>query len=162
MSIIKLRDWAADKRKFVKVRDYLDFAEAFVEFREKAGNIQAELVARNTPQYRFFQYNSEADYLISRPINTQLFYEADQFLTSRELFLATLDCIEAYSVAGETWFGWWLVEHYLQYHVNRPNSCDSGEPARGRKDPPYFQMSYGSFDHIPDLVDPFVESLLPA
>ncbi len=53
MSIIKLRDWAADKRKFVKVRDYLDFAEAFVEFREKAGNIQAELVARNTPQYRF-------------------------------------------------------------------------------------------------------------
>ena len=93
MSIIKLRDWAADKRKFVKVRDYLDFAEAFVEFREKAGNIQAELVARNTPQYRFFQYNSEADYLISRPINTQLFYEADQFLTSRELFLATLDCI---------------------------------------------------------------------
>jgi hypothetical protein len=63
VSIIKLRDWAADKRKFVKVRDYLDFAEAFVEFREKAGNIQAELVARNTPQYRFFQYNSEADYL---------------------------------------------------------------------------------------------------
>ena len=64
--------------------------------------------------------------------------------------------MEAYSAAGETWFGWWLVEHYLSYHVNCPNSCDSGEPARGRKDPPYFQMGYGSFDHIPDLVDPFV------
>ena len=69
---------------------------------------------------------------------------------------------EAYSAAGKTWFGWWLVEHYFSYHVDCPDGCDSGEPARGRKDPPYFQMSYGSFDHIPDLVDPFVESLLPA
>ena len=40
--------------------------------------------------------------------------------------------IEAYSVAGEIGFGWWLVEHYLPYHVNRPNGCDSGEPTRGR------------------------------
>ena len=70
--------------------------------------------------------------------------------------------IEAYSAAGETGFGWWLVEHYLPYHVNCPDGCDSGEPARGRKDPPYFQMGYGSLDHIPDLVDPLVESPLPA
>ena len=69
---------------------------------------------------------------------------------------------EVYSVAGETWFGWWLVEHYLPYHVNRPDGCGLGEPTRGRKDPPYFQMGYGSFDHIPDSVDPFVEALLPA
>ena len=38
---------------------------------------------------------------------------------------------EAYSVAGETWFGWWLVEHYLPYHVNCPDGCGLGEPARG-------------------------------
>ena len=68
---------------------------------------------------------------------------------------------EAYSAAGETWFGWWLVEHYLPYHVNRPDGCGLGEPARGRKDPPYFQMSYGSFDNIADLVDTLVESPLP-
>jgi len=75
--------------------------------------------------------------------------------------IATPANTEAYSAAGETWFGWWLVEHYLPYHVNRPNSCGLGEPARGRKDPPYFQMGYGSFDNIADLVDPFVESFLP-
>ena len=68
---------------------------------------------------------------------------------------------EAYSAAGEMRFGWWLVEHYLSYHVNCPDGCVSGEPARGRKDPPYFQMGYGSFDNIPDLVDTLVESLLP-
>ena len=68
---------------------------------------------------------------------------------------------EVYSVAGETGFGWWLVEHYLSYHVNCPNGCDSGEPTTGRKVSPYFQMGYGSFDHIADLVDPLVESFLP-
>ena len=69
--------------------------------------------------------------------------------------------VEAYSVAGEIGFSWWLVEHYSAYHVNCPDGCVSGEPARGRKDPPYFQMSYGSLDNIPDLVDPLVESPLP-
>ena len=39
---------------------------------------------------------------------------------------------EAYSVAGEIGFSWWLVEHYSAYHVNCPDGCDSGEPARGR------------------------------
>ena len=39
---------------------------------------------------------------------------------------------EAYSVAGEIGFSWWLVEHYSAYHVNCPDGCVSGEPARGR------------------------------
>ena len=54
-----------------------------------------------------------------------------------------------------------MVEHYLPYHINRPNSCGLGKPTRGRKDPPYFQMSYGSFNNIADLVDTLVESFLP-
>ena len=68
---------------------------------------------------------------------------------------------EAYSAAGGMGFGWWLVEHYLSYHVNCPDGCGLGESTRGRKDSPYFQMSYGSFDNIPDLIDPFVELPLP-
>ena len=40
--------------------------------------------------------------------------------------------MEAYSAAGEMGFGWWLVEHYLPYHINRPNGCGLGEPTRGR------------------------------
>ena len=72
------------------------------------------------------------------------------------------DMNEAYSVAGEIGFSWWLVEHYFSYHVNRPDGCGLGEPTRGRKDSPYFQMGYGSFDNIADLVDSFVESPLPA
>ena len=42
-------------------------------------------------------------------------------------------CIqEAYSAAGEMGFGWWLVEHYLPYHVDCPNSCGLGESTGGR------------------------------
>ena len=41
-------------------------------------------------------------------------------------------CMEAYSVAGKTWFGCWLVEHYFSYHVDCPDGCGLGEPARGR------------------------------
>ena len=69
--------------------------------------------------------------------------------------------LEAYSAAGEIGFSWWLVEHYLSYHIDCPDGCELGESTRGRKDPPYFQMSYGSFDNIPDLVDTLVESFLP-
>ena len=39
---------------------------------------------------------------------------------------------EAYSAAGEIGFGWWLVEHYLSYHVDCPDGCGLGEPTRGR------------------------------
>ena len=38
---------------------------------------------------------------------------------------------EAYSAAGGMGFGWWLVEHYLPYHVNRPDGCGLGETAGG-------------------------------
>ena len=79
----------------------------------------------------------------------------------RKKMLSSLSFLEAYSAAGGMGFGWWLVEHYLSYHVNCPDGCGLGESTRGRKDSPYFQMSYGSFDNIPDLIDPFVELPLP-
>ena len=37
-----------------------------------------------------------------------------------------IDIIEAYSVAGGMGFGWWLVEHYLSYHVDCPDGCGLG------------------------------------
>ena len=39
---------------------------------------------------------------------------------------------EVYSVTGETGFRWWLVEHYLSYHVNCTDGYGLGEPTRGR------------------------------
>ena len=87
---------------------------------------------------------------------------ANLFVIKLEKILPPKSLIEAYSAAGKTWFGWWLVEHYFSYHIDCPDGCVSGEPARGRKDPPGFEVGYGSFYYIPDLVDSFVESPLPA
>ena len=39
--------------------------------------------------------------------------------------------MEAYSAAGEMGFGWWLVEHYLPYHIDCPNSCGLGGVYKG-------------------------------
>ena len=58
-------------------------------------------------------------------ISFRYFEIIDDFI---EIFIK----IEAYSAAGKTWFGWWLVEHYLSYHVNCPDGCGLGEPTRGR------------------------------
>ena len=53
-------------------------------------------------------------------------------MEDRKNMSSNLVFLEAYSVAGGMGFGWWLVEHYLPYHVNRPDGCGLGEPARGR------------------------------
>ena len=39
--------------------------------------------------------------------------------------------LEAYSAAGGMGFGWWLVEHYLSYHVDCPDGCGLGGDGRG-------------------------------
>ena len=46
-------------------------------------------------------------------------------ITSHD-FIICWGNVEAYSAAGEIGFGWWLVEHYLSYHVNCPDGCVSG------------------------------------
>ena len=65
MNITDLLGWATDKSRFATIRDYLEFATAFLEYRESAG-FQAELVSRNTPQYRFFQYKADAGFQLTR------------------------------------------------------------------------------------------------
>src|SRR5690625_4517438 len=90
MTIQSLQDWATDKDKFLSVEDFITFGRAFLEYRSKVG-FQAELVARNNHQYRFFQYREQADFQITRPINTGLFYTADEFDDSVRDFYAVLD-----------------------------------------------------------------------
>lgn len=90
MNIDQLRDWATDKSKFLSVDDFIDFGSAFLEYRA-GSNLQAELVSRNTPQYRFFQFREDAGFQLTRPINTELFYSADEFDAASKLFMEALD-----------------------------------------------------------------------
>ena len=60
-----------DKSRFKKLEDFFVFSKKYLEF-IKTG-LQAEIVAQNETNYRFFQYKKEGYFNISRPINSKLF-----------------------------------------------------------------------------------------
>jgi hypothetical protein len=89
VTLRRLVEQASNKEKFTRIDDFIDFACRFLEF--AAGGLQAEIVAQNETQYRFWQYSREGHFNITRPINTDLMYASE---TSHELsqqFLNTLD-----------------------------------------------------------------------
>lgn len=63
---------AADKSAFLSIQDYIDFSLRFLEY--IASNKQAEIVAQNDIAYRFYQFNEEAAFKITRPYNKALLY----------------------------------------------------------------------------------------
>jgi len=95
-SAVTLGELAADKTNFLDLADYSDFARRFADFRADGG-LQAEVVARGTPQYRFFQYTSDAAYQFTRPVNVNLLYDADAIDDAAILFQGAMDR----AVAGE-------------------------------------------------------------
>ena len=87
-----LAEFATDKTNFLELAGYESFAERFAEFRG-TGALQAEIVARDTPQYRFFQFGEDAAFQFTRPVNTDLFHDADQFHDAQMLFHEAMDCV---------------------------------------------------------------------
>jgi hypothetical protein len=78
LSILTLREYAADKTNFVALHDFYDFAKRYLDL-IAGGALQAQIVARNENTYRFFQYKEEAEFAVTRPINSTLYYSADDF-----------------------------------------------------------------------------------
>jgi len=99
MTIEQLREWAVQKERFKTIADYVAFGRAFLDYRSGSG-FQAELISQNTPQYRFFQFHADADYQLTRPINTNLFYLAEDFDIAVPKFYAALDSIMDNSTAN--------------------------------------------------------------
>jgi hypothetical protein len=74
MTLKKLVAIATDKNRFTKLEHFIEFAEAFIEF--ATSGLQAVIVSRNEPQYNFWQFKSDGNYNVSRPINSTLMYSA--------------------------------------------------------------------------------------
>jgi hypothetical protein len=89
MTLDKLVAWASNKAKFTNIENYRDFCLEFLDFISQAGSIQADIVARNEPQYHFFQFKNKA-FTISRPVNYDLFYGAKEAENKIEKFLGVL------------------------------------------------------------------------
>lgn len=90
MTIKQLAAQATDKTNFTSLQGFLDFCQRYLEFVATAGNLQAVIVSQNENHYRFWQYGKGGNYQITRPINSQLMYQASEFATIRETFPATL------------------------------------------------------------------------
>jgi hypothetical protein len=73
MNLEALVKTASCKENFTELQDYVDFCREFLAFISVPGAIQAEIVSRNENHYRFLQFKN-ADFSISRPLNSNLLY----------------------------------------------------------------------------------------
>jgi len=83
---------AANKEAFQTLQDYVDFSLRFLEY--IASNKQAEIIAGNDHDYRFYQFNADAAFKVTRPFNSKLLYDLGKADTSYKLFVNGLAELE--------------------------------------------------------------------
>lgn len=76
MSLSNLVACAQDKTQFTTVAEYIDFCERYLAF--AVDGLQAVIVSQNENNYRFYQYTEEGHFNITRPINGNLMYSAEE------------------------------------------------------------------------------------
>jgi len=84
MKIKQLTNIAIDKSKFKKLPDFFDFAEKY--FDHISVKLQAVIVSQNENHYQFYQYGSDGGYQITRPINSRLMHNINDFLAAKRKF----------------------------------------------------------------------------
>lgn len=128
-----LAAYAADKENFTQLQNYYDFAARYLDY-IAGDNLQAVIVSQNTPQYRFFQYSEEAQYRVTRAINSKLLYDANNYVKARDLFTDTLTNIRNIDYTEE-------VRDNINRHTYTIQQCvgaaldalPSGQANRARK-----------------------------
>ena len=88
---MKLKDivgHAIDKKKFKDLNGYIEFCKIYLEFVSE--HLQAVIVSQNENHYCFYQYDKAGNFQITRPINSNLMYDAKDFPKSSKEFLKIL------------------------------------------------------------------------
>ncbi|HQZ25228.1 MAG TPA: hypothetical protein PLD18_08000 [Flavobacterium sp.] len=88
MNLKKLVNKAKDKSNFVDLKAYVTFCDEYLNY--ISDNLQATIVSQNENHYRFYQYKKEGNFQITRPINSNLMYDANNFTTASKEFLKVL------------------------------------------------------------------------
>ncbi len=88
MNIEELVGIATNKNNFLTVENYIEFCQRYLDF--AASGLQAVIVSQNEPNYCFFQYRQDGNFNITRPINSNLMYSAENSNISIERFLYIL------------------------------------------------------------------------
>lgn len=88
---MKLKDIVAhaiDKKKFSDLKSYIEFSKIYLDYVSE--HLQAVIVSQNENHYRFYQYDRTGNFQITRPINSNLMYDAKGFAKSSKEFLKVL------------------------------------------------------------------------
>lgn len=91
-TILQLATQATNLNTFNSIDKYANFCQQYLTYIHD--NLQAVIVARNEPNYHFFQYNAEANYAITRPINTNLMYSIKEYDAMYKQFKESLTQIK--------------------------------------------------------------------
>ncbi|MCI8828977.1 MAG: hypothetical protein HFE98_09030 [Ruminiclostridium sp.] len=87
----EIMSWVSQKERFARIEDYIDFSKYYLEF--ISVELQAEIIAQNENNYRFFQYRRDGEYNITRPVNGDLFLSLSDYDSIARNFETTLEHI---------------------------------------------------------------------
>lgn len=100
MKLSDLVSHATNKERFHTLTDYIDFCSRYLEYIDT--ELQARIISQNERHYEFFQYREEGSFNITRPVNSQLMYNAESFPTAAQQFRQTIEQLkDAQRPAGE-------------------------------------------------------------
>lgn len=88
MKFKQLVNKAKDKKNFVDLYGFIAFCSDYLNY--ISDNLQATIVSQNENHYLFYQYSKEGNFQITRPINSNLMYEAISFSKTSKEFLKIL------------------------------------------------------------------------
>jgi len=92
MTLKKLVSKARDKSNFGSLKGYIEFCSEYLDYISE--NLQATIVSQNENHYRFYQYKREGNFQITRPINSNLMYDAKSFAKTSKEYLKILKSIK--------------------------------------------------------------------
>lgn len=92
MNLQEIVATATQKSNFTDLKAYITFCTTYLSY--IADNLQATIVSQNENNYRFYQYNEEGGFQITRPINANLMYNAANFASASTEFLRILGSIK--------------------------------------------------------------------
>ncbi|OAV75130.1 hypothetical protein Barb7_01282 [Bacteroidales bacterium Barb7] len=92
MNLKQLVNKAKDKENFADLKAYIRFCDEYLNY--ISDNLQAIIISQNENHYQFFQYKKEGNFQITRPINSNLMYDAEEFEKTSKDFLQILRTIK--------------------------------------------------------------------
>lgn len=89
MSLADLVKHATNKEQFNTVENYIEFCSRYLDFVDTG--LQARIISKNESHYQFFQYRQEGSFNITRPLNSRLMFDANDFALGVRNFRTTIE-----------------------------------------------------------------------